>query len=156
MYTVRLNPDTFTLRFFGIHAGSAGLLLVVLLVASCTKQELPDLGPRLSQTAALELSPSLLEFKGEYTDNCGHMQIVQMGSTLQDMLYEAANRTFASVVRPGSGVKPDVIVRVNLVHSNFTLRWDGVYDRAQTDLQLGGLVSLVDQAGSALGEQEVR
>ena len=65
MYTVRLNPDTFTLRFFGIHAGSAGLLLVVLLVASCTKQELPDLGPRLSQTAALELSPSLLAAKAE-------------------------------------------------------------------------------------------
>ena len=153
--SVRLHPDKFSLRFFGMNAGLAALLLAILLVG-CTKQELPDLGPRLSQTAALELSPSLLEFKGEYTDNCGHMQIVQMGSTLQDMLYEAANRTFASVVRPGSGVKPDVIVRVNLVHSNFTLRWDGVYDRAQTDLQLGGLVSLVDQAGSALGEQEVR
>jgi len=153
--SVRLHPDKFSLRFFGMNAGLAALLLAILLVG-CTKQELPDLGPRLSQTAALELSPSLLEFKGEYTDNCGHMQIVQMGSTLQDMLYEAANRTFASVVRPGSGVKPDVVVRVNLVHSNFTLRWDGVYDRAQTDLQLGGLVSLVDQAGSALGEQEVR
>ena len=42
------------------------------------------------------------------------------------------------------------------MQSNFTLRWDGVYDRAQTDLQLGGLVSFVDQAGSALGEQEVQ
>ncbi len=130
--SVRLHPDKFSLRFFGMNAGLAGLLLAILLVG-CTKQELPDLGPRLSQTAALELSPSLLEFKGEYTDNCGHLQIVQMGSTLQDMLFEAANRTFASVVRPGSGVKPDVVVRVQLVHSNFTLRWDGVYDRAQTD-----------------------
>ena len=153
--SVRLHPDKFSLRFFGMNAGLAGLLLAILLVG-CTKQELPDLGPRLSQTAALELSPSLLEFKGEYTDNCGHLQIVQMGSTLQDMLFEAANRTFASVVRPGSGVKPDVVVRVQLVHSNFTLRWDGVYDRAQTDVQLGGLVSFVDQAGSALGEQEVQ
>lgn len=153
--SVRLYPDKFSLRFFGMNAGLAGLLLAILLVG-CTKQELPDLGPRLSQTAALELSPSLLEFKGEYTDNCGHLQIVQMGSTLQDMLFEAANRTFASVVRPGSNVKPDVVVRVNLVQSNFTLRWDGVYDRAQTDLQLGGLVSFVDQAGSALGEQEVQ
>ena len=153
--SVRLYPDKFSLRFFGMNAGLAGLLLAILLVG-CTKQELPELGPRLSQTAALELSPSLLEFKGEYTDNCGHMQIVQMGSTLQDTLFEAANRTFASVVRPGSNVKPDVIVRVKLVQSNFTLRWDGVYDRAQTDLQLGGLVSFVDQAGSALGEQEVQ
>ena len=153
--SVRLYPDKFSLRFFGMNAGLAGLLLAILLVG-CTKQELPDLGPRLSQTAALELSPSLLEFKGEYTDNCGHLQIVQMGSTLQDMLFEAANRTFASVVRPGSNVKPDVVVRVTLVQSNFTLRWDGVYDRAQTDLQLGGLVSFVDQAGSALGEQEVQ
>ena len=110
--SVRLYPDKFSLRFFGMNAGLAGLLLAILLVG-CTKQELPDLGPRLSQTAALELSPSLLEFKGEYTDNCGHLQIVQMGSTLQDMLFEAANRTFASVVRPGSNVKPDVVVRVN-------------------------------------------
>ena len=109
--SVRLYPDKFSLRFFGMNAGLAGLLLAILLVG-CTKQELPDLGPRLSQTAALELSPSLLEFKGEYTDNCGHLQIVQMGSTLQDMLFEAANRTFASVVRPGSNVKPDVVVRV--------------------------------------------
>ncbi len=153
--SVRLYPDKFSLRFFGMNAGFAGLLLAILLVG-CTKQELPELGPRLSQTAALELSPSLLEFKGEYTDNCGHMQIVHMGSTLQDTLFEAANRTFASVVRPGSNVKPDVIVRVKLVQSNFTLNWDGVYDRAQTDLQLGGLVSFVDQAGSALGEQEVQ
>lgn len=156
MYTVRLNPDTFTLRFFGIHAGSAGLLLVILLVASCTKQELPDLGPRLSQTAALELSPSLLAAKAEYTDNCGHMQIVEFGSTLQDKIFEAVNRTFASVVRPESGVKPDVVVRVNLVQSAFTLRMDGIYDRAETDLKLGGLVSVLDQKGSAAPEQEVQ
>ena len=146
--SVRLHSDKFSLRFFGMNAGRAGLLLAILLVG-CTKQELPDLGPRLSQTAALELSPSLLESKAEYTDNCGHMQIVELGSTLQDMLFEAANRTFASVVRPGSNVKPDVVVRVKLVQSNFTLRMDGVYDRAETDLQLGGLVSFVDQAGTA-------
>ena len=156
MYTVRLNPDTFTLRFFGIHAGSAGLLLVVLLVASCTKQELPDLGPRLSQTAALELSPSLLAAKAEYTDNCGHMQIVEVGSTLQDKIFESVNRTFASVVRPGSGIKPDIVIRVNLVQSSFILRMDGIYDRADTDMQLGGLVSLVDQKGTVSGEQEVQ
>jgi hypothetical protein len=94
---------------------------------------MPDVGPRLSQTAALELSPSLLATKAEYTDNCGHMQIVEFGSTLQDKIFEAVNRTFASVVRPESGVKPDVVVRVNLVQSNFTLRMDGIYDRAETD-----------------------
>jgi len=124
MYTVRLNPDTFPRRFFGINVGCAGLLLV-LLVASCTKQELPDLGPRLPQTAALEFSPSLLAAKAEYTDNCGHMQIVEVGSTLQDRIFEAVNRTFASVVRPGSSVKPDIVIRVNLVQSSFTLRMDG-------------------------------
>lgn len=153
--SVRLNPDKFSLRFFGMNAGRAGLLLAVLLV-SCTKQELPDLGPRLSQTAALEFSPSLVGSKGEYTDNCGHLQIVEMGSTLQDMLFEAANRTFASVVRPESGVKPDVVVRINLVQSNFNLRMDNVYDRADTSLELGGLVSVVNQAGVASGEQEVQ
>ena len=150
---MRLHPDKFSLRFFGMNAGLAGLLLAILLVG-CTKQELPD--HRLSQTAALELSPSLLEFKGEHTDNCGHMQIVQMASTLQDMLYEAANRTFASVVRLGSGVKSDVVVRVNLVHSNFMLRWDGVYDRAQTDLQLGGPRVLGGPSRLGLGRTEVQ
>src|SRR5512144_2768620 len=153
--SVRPHPDRFRLPFLGVNIRRAGLLVAILLTG-CTKQELPDLGPRLSQTAALELSPSLLGSKAEYTDNCGHLQIIELGSTLQDMLYEAANRTFASVVRPGSGAKPDVVVRVKLVQSNFSLRMDGVYDRAETNLQLGGLVSLVDQAGTALGEQEVQ
>ncbi|HKT36170.1 MAG TPA: caspase family protein [Nitrospira sp.] len=153
--SVNLNPDKFNLRGLGTNAGRIGLLLAILL-AGCTKQEAPDLGPRLPQTAALELSPSLLGSKAEYTDNCGHMQIVEIGSVLQDSLYEAANRTFSSVIRPGSNVKPDIVVRVNLVQSNFSLRMDGIYDRAETDLRLGGLVSLVDQAGTALGEEEVQ
>jgi hypothetical protein len=151
----RPNPDKFSLRFIVVSVCRAGAIVAILLTA-CTKQELPELGPRLPQTAALELSPSLLEAKAEYTDNCGHLQIVEIGSTLQDKIFEAANRTFTSVVRPGSGVKPDVVVRVNLVQSNFTLRMDGVYDRAQTDLQLGGVVSVVDQAGTVSGEEEVR
>jgi hypothetical protein len=150
-----LIPVQFSLRSFGMNAGLVWILLAILLTA-CTKQELPDLGPRLSQTAAFELSQSLLDSKAEYTDNCGHMQIVELGSTLQDAIFEQANRTFASVVRPGSGVKPDVVVRVNLVQSNFILRMDGVYDRADTSLQLGALVSLVDQGGGSLGEQEVQ
>jgi hypothetical protein len=104
----------------------------------------------------MEFSPSLLESKAEYTDNCGHLQIVDIGSTLQDVLLEAANRTFTSVVRPDSGAKADVVVRVNLVQSTFKLRMDGVYDRAETEIQLGGLVSYVDQAGTGLGEQEVQ
>ncbi len=131
-------------------------LVLLITLSGCTKHELPDLGPRLSQTAALEFSPSLLASKGEYTDNCGHMQIIDIGGTLQDVLLEAANRTFKSVVRPESGVKPDIVVRVNLVQSAFSLRMDGVYDRAQTELQLGGLVSYSDQAGTSLGEQEVQ
>jgi hypothetical protein len=153
--TVRFTPVKLNPHSFGANACRMGLLMAMLVVA-CTKQELPDLGPRLSQTASLELSPSLLESKAEYVDNCGHMQIIEFGSLLQDMLFEEANRTFASVVRPGSGVKPDVVVRVNLVQSNFNLRMDGVYDRAETDLRWGGLVSLVDQSGAALGEQEVQ
>jgi hypothetical protein len=152
--TVRVTSVNVTPRFFGVNLCRMGLLMAMLVVA-CTKQELPDLGPRLSQTASLELSPSLLESRAEYVDNCGHMQIVEFGPLLQDLLFEEANRTFASVVRPGSGVKPDVVVRVNLVQSNFTLRMDGVYDRAETDLRWGGLVSLVDPSGAALGEQEV-
>ena len=141
-------------RSLGVSLCCAGLLAAFVL--GCTKQEMPDTGPRLSQTAALELSPSLLATKAEYTDNCGHLQIVEFGSTLQDKLFEAVNRTFATVVRPESGVKPDVVVRVNLVQSTFTLRMDGIYDRAETDLKLGGLVSVLDQKGAASPEQEVQ
>jgi caspase domain-containing protein len=150
----RFKPAKFSRRFSGVNLCRAGFLVV--LVLGCSKQELPDLGPRLSQTAALELSPSLLASKAEYTDNCGHLQVVDMGSTLQDRIFEAANRTFTSVVRPGSDVKPDIVIRVNLVQSDFSLRMDGIYDRADTDLRLGGLVSVVDQKGAASGEQEVQ
>ncbi|HET9844837.1 MAG TPA: hypothetical protein VFQ02_03775, partial [Nitrospira sp.] len=153
--SLRPYPDRFTIRFLCTSARRIALIFI-LAVFACTKQELPDLGPRLPQTAAMEFSPSLLESKGEYTDNCGHLQIVDIGSTLQDVLLDAANRTFTSVVRPGSGAKPDVVVRVNLVQSTFKLRMDGVYDRAETEIQLGGLVSYVDQAGTALGEQDVQ
>ena len=154
-HEVRLNPSKVSLRFFGMRPYSAGLLLAVFLTA-CTKQELPELGPRLPQTAALELSPSLVGSQAQYTDNCGHIQIVELGTTLQDMLYEETNRTFSSVIRPGSDVKPDVVLRVDLVQSNFTLRMDNLYDRAETDLRLGGLVSVVDRGGTSLGEQEVQ
>jgi DUF971 family protein len=150
----RLNPDVFTRRSFGVDFCRAGLLAALFL--ACSKQELPDLGPRLSQTAAVELSPSLLASKAEYTDNCGHMQIVDLGPTLQDKILEAVNRTFASVVRPGSGAKPDLVLRVNLVQSSFNLRMDGIYDRADTDLRLGGLVTVIDEKGSASPEQEVQ
>lgn len=141
-------------RSLGVSLCCAGL--VAAFAAACSKQEMPDTGPRLTQTAALELSPSLLATKAEYTDNCGHMQIVDLGPTLQDKIFEAVNRTFATVVRPESGVKPDVVVRVNLVQSSFTLRMDGLYDRAETDLKLGGLVSVLNQKGSASPEQEVQ
>ncbi|HWC51090.1 MAG TPA: hypothetical protein VG453_05360, partial [Nitrospira sp.] len=92
--TVRFTPGNLRRRFFGVNACRMGLLMAMLVVA-CTKQELPDLGPRLSQTASLELSPSLLESRAEYVDNCGHMQIVEFGPLLQDLLFEEANRTFA-------------------------------------------------------------
>jgi hypothetical protein len=152
----RRRPDLYkcSRRSLGVSLCCAGLLAA--FGAGCTKQEMPDVGPRLAQTAAVELSPSLLATKAEYTDNCGHIQIVELGPTLQDKIFEAVNRTFATVVRPESGVKPDVVVRVNLVQSSFTLRMDGVYDRAETDLKLGGLVSVLDQKGSASPEQEVQ
>jgi DUF971 family protein len=148
------NPGILNRSSLGANFWRSALLAALFL--SCTKQEAPDLGPRLPQTAAVELSPSLLASKAEYTDNCGHLQIIEFGSTLQDKILESLNRTFSSVVRPASGVKPDVVIRVNLVQSNLTLRMDGIYDRAETALQLGALVSVVDQKGTTSPEQEVQ
>ena len=152
-----INPDGFG---FGVSwsnvRGFVVLFLGGLAILGCTKQvEPPDLRPRLSQTATLELSPSLTEAKAEYTDNCGHMQIVELGGTLQDVLFDATSRTFKSLIKPGSGSKADVVVGVKLVQSSFKLRMD-LYDRADAELLLGALVSYVDQAGNPLGEQDVQ
>ena len=48
--SVRFYCDKLRLRLFGSNARRAWLLLA-LLFAACTKQEIPDLGPRLPQTA---------------------------------------------------------------------------------------------------------
>ena len=60
------------------------------------------------------------------------------------------------MVRPGSNVKPDVVVRVNLVQSNFTLRWDGVTIAHKPTCSSAVSCPSWTKAGSALGEQEVQ
>ncbi|BCA54397.1 conserved exported protein of unknown function [Nitrospira sp. KM1] len=140
-----------------MNAWRLTLILGGFVWYGCASQvELPNLGPRLSQTASLELSKSLTEATVEYADNCGHLQIFDIGTPLEDALVETANRTFKTVVLPGSSAKPDVMVHVKLVQNSFVLRMDGLYDRAPTELQLGGLVSYTDQAGNLIGEQDIQ
>ena len=49
--SLRLYLDRFTGRFLCTSARRIALIFI-LTVFACTKQELPDLGPRLPQTAA--------------------------------------------------------------------------------------------------------
>jgi len=141
---------------FRFNAYRLTIVLTEILSIGCSsRMEIPEFGPRLQQTAALELSQSLIGAKADYTDNCGHLQVLDIGSILEDVLTQTTHRTFASVVRPGSDAKADVYVRLKLVQSSFVLRMDAQYDRAPAELVLGGLASYHDSSGNLLGEEEI-
>ncbi|HEU4685500.1 MAG TPA: caspase family protein [Nitrospira sp.] len=147
------SPDTASASF----APFIAVLLAATLWPACSSRiDIPDLGPRLPQTAALELSESLMNAKADYTDNCGHLRVLDIGGTLEDAVTEATHRTFRSVVRPGSDAKADVYVRVKLVRSSFILRMDAQYDRAPAEIILGALASYHDAAGNVLGEEDIQ
>src|SRR5262245_64226812 len=110
------------------------LLLAVMWFGCSSRIDIPDMGPRLPQTASLELSESLVEAKADYSNNCGNLRVLNIGTTLEDVLTETTHRTFQSVVRRGSDAKPDIQVRFKLVQSSFVLRQDALYDRAPVEL----------------------
>jgi hypothetical protein len=127
--------------------------------AGCTKRvELPDMGPPLPYSVKLELAPALTETKLEYMDNCGHFRPVPIGPELEEILIETSHRLFkrVDIAREGAPSPPtDLVIRLDLVDSNFTIRQDSMYDRAPAELSLSGVERIYDGSGKLLREPEL-
>ena len=93
--TLPVNLDTVRSCKLRLCSLRLWLILTAVFGVGCSSRiELPDLGPQLPLTATLEVSPSLTEAKANYTDNCGHLQILEFGGTFDDVVTETAHRMF--------------------------------------------------------------
>lgn len=135
------------------------LLVILTITLGCTKRvELPDMGPPLPYSVKLELSPSLTESTLEYMDNCGKFRPVPIGAGLEEILIEASHRLFKRVdfAREGTpGPPTDLIIRIDLVESDLTIRQDALYDRAPAELQLGAVERIYDGSGKLVREPDL-
>ncbi len=132
--------------------------LLAIIVTGCAKHlELPDVGPQLPYTAKLEIAPSITEASFDYTDNCGKMHPLPVGSDLEDALIETTQRLFKTVLvdKEKQDVPPDVIIRVDLVDSALTIQTDNVYDRAPAEIRLNALAKIQDASGKLLRETDI-
>jgi hypothetical protein len=131
-----------------------------LVVAGCASRlEFPPMGEPLDHTAKLEIPASLKKLTAEYTDSCGHLMQIPVGSRVEEALVESAYRTFKRVVYEGGGSKdatPDVLVRVDLVSWSFSIDKEYLYDRAPAKLQLNAMARVYDAKGDLLRETEIK
>ena len=149
------SPRDLGHRLFTITAG----LCVALLAGCASRLELPPIGPLLPYAARLELSPSVTTSTFQYTDSCGHIQEVRIGSVLEEALTEATDRTFKAVTTETSKTKepfPEITVRMDLVHQKLDLKQDNVYDRVPAYLQLSAVARFYDVSGKLLRESDIR
>ena len=117
------------------------------------------MGEPLDHTAKLEIPASLKKLTVEYTDSCGHLMQIPVGSRLEEALVEGTYRTFKRVVYEGGGTKdatPDVVVRVDLVSWSFTLDKEYLYDRAPAKLEFNAMARVYDPKGNVLRETEIK
>lgn len=132
----------------------------VLCVAGCASHlEFPPMGEPLDQTAKLEIPASIKKLTAEYTDSCGHLMQIPVGSRLEEALIEGAYRTFKRVVYEGGGTKdatPDVLVRVDLVSWSFGIDKEYLYDRAPAKFQLSAMARVYNTKGDLLRETEIK
>jgi hypothetical protein len=140
--------------------GVSLLGFAVFLVTACASHlEFPPMGEPLDHTAKLEIPASLKKLTAEYTDSCGHLMQIPVGSRVEEALVESAYRTFKRVVYEGGGSKdatPDVLVRVDLVSWSFSLDKEYLYDRAPAKLQLNAMARVYDAKGDLLRETEIK
>lgn len=147
-------------------AVTALLLLGLLGSSACesiksrfARQALPDLGPPVPLTAALEFDPSLTKAKTEYIDSCGRLHPLMVGSTVEEMLVQGAHQTFQTVIVPEghqSGGKPDVIIRLRMLDPRLKIYSDALYDRAPTEFGLDAFALFVDPAGNVIAERPLQ
>jgi hypothetical protein len=129
-------------------------------IAGCASQlEFPPMGDPLPYTARLEIPTSIKKLSAEYSDSCGHLIQVPVGSRIEDALIEGAYRTFKVVAYEGGGSKdssPDYVVRVDLVNWSFELDKDYLYDRAPASIHLSAMTRVYDMKGTVLRESEIK
>ena len=117
------------------------------------------MGEPLPYTAKLEIPTSLKKLTADYTDSCGHLMQVPVGSRIEEALVEGAYRTFKGVVYEGGGSKdatPDAVIRVDLVSWSFAIDKEYLYDRAPAKLQLNAMARVYDMKGTLLRETEIK
>ncbi len=117
------------------------------------------MGEPLPVSVKLEIPASIKNLRAEYTDGCGHLMQVPLGTRLEEALVEGAYRTFKSVSYEEGGSKdavPEAVVRVDLVNWSFKLQQDNVYDRVPANIQLNAIARVYDLAGKVLRESEVK
>lgn len=140
-----------------IHVlGSAGCETIK---SRFSQQALPDLGPPIPLIVQMDIDPSLSQAKTEYIDNCSKIRPLSIGSTVEDMLVQAAHQTFRAVVVPGghtAEAKPDVIVRVRMLDPRLKIQSDGLYDRAPAELNLDAFAEFYDASGTLLAERPLQ
>jgi hypothetical protein len=133
---------------------------IALLVGGCASHlEFPPMGDPVDQTAKLDIPASIKQLVGEYTDSCGHLIKIPVGSRLEEALVEGAYRTFKRVVYEGGGSKdasPDVLVRVDLVSWSFSIDKEYLYDRAPATFQLNAMARVYNAKGDLLRETEIK
>lgn len=112
----------------------------------------------LDQTAKLDIPASLKKLTADYTDSCGHLMQVPIGSRLEEALVEGAYRTFKRVQYEGGGqdTTPDIMIRVDLINWSFSIDKEYLYDRAPAKLQLDAMARIYDAKGDLLREAEIK
>jgi hypothetical protein len=134
-------------------------LSLIAMVGCASRLEFPPMGDPLPVSVKLEIPSSIKSLRADYTDGCGHLMQVPLGTQLEEALVEGAYRTFKSVSYEGGGSKdatPEAVMRVDLVNWSFKLQQDNVYDRVPATLQLNAIARVFDMNGKVLRESEIK
>ncbi len=115
------------------------------------------MGTPLPASAKLETSSSLKDLTLRYTDSCGQIQELPLGTQLIEALQAGMRHTFDRVVSEGdqSAISPDHVVQVDLVDSSFNLNKEALYDRAPAVLQLNAIARVHDRTGALLRQTDI-
>ena len=134
-----------------------GLGCGLLLLTACAPQfTFPPMGEPLASSAKLETTPSIKNLTLRYTDSCGQPQEIPIGDQLEAALREGLRRTFKVVdENTGDESGADHLVHVDLVHSSFMLKQDGLYDRVPADLRLNAHAKISNRAGEVIRESDI-
>lgn len=132
----------------------------LITIAGCASRlEFPPMGEPLPVSVKLEIPSAIKELRADYTDNCGHLMQVPLGTRLEEAIIEGAYRTFKSVSYEGGGSKdaaPEAVVRIDLVNWSFKLQQDSLYDRVPANIQLNAIARVYDMNGKVLRESEIK